>query len=408
MWFEFAVIAIVFEILFELYLDYRQLRHLRSVKEPVDIFKADITQEEFKKSVDYQVACTTFSMWSTVLGMGIVSPFIVKLLWDITRYGNEIIHSIIFTCFTTLIESIVSIPFSYYKKFVIDEKFGFNNSTIKLFVTDNIKSFFLNSIISSILYSALVWLYHWAGPKFIPTAFAFFFGFMVLLQVLYPIIIMPLFTKLSPLPDGDVKTTINKLAEETKFNLKEIYQTDDSKRSSKQNAFMMGLFTHKVALADTLLEKCSPEEIKAVVGHEIGHSKHNHIWKLIFINMAGFAITCASLQLIMKHQIVFNDFGFFDEMPIVIGLTLTTFIATPISQLLQLPLNMLIRHFEYQADEFAASRGLKLEEALLKISQENKSAVEPEYIYSAFNDSHPTLFQRVTAIREIQRKSKHD
>ncbi|KAK8887796.1 zinc metalloprotease [Tritrichomonas musculus] len=406
MFVEIAVGCTVFEILFELYLEFRQLNHLKKTTKPVDIFKDTIKEEDFKKSVDYQIDVTKFGILTKIVSTSILTPFIIKYLWDITAYGNEIIHSCLFTTFSSLIDVIISIPFSYYRKFVIEEKYGFNNSTIKLWISDIIKSFLVETIMSSILYSILIFLYNWAGPKFIPIAFVFFFGFVVILQILYPIVIMPLFTKLSEIPEGEIKNSINDLAKETNFNIKEIYQTDDSKRSSKQNAFMMGLFTHKVALADTLIKKCDADEIKAVVGHEIGHSKHRHIWKLIFINQAAFTLTCFLLNVTLKSTRPFVDFGFTDEKPFIIGLIISTLISSPINALLSLPLNMLIRHFEYQADEYAASRGLKLEEALLKISTENKSEVEPEPLYSAFSDSHPTLYQRVIAIREVQKKLK--
>lgn len=406
MFVEIAVGCTVFEILFELYLEFRQLNHLKKTTKPVDIFQDTIKEEDFKKSVDYQIDVTKFGILTKIVSTSILTPFIIKYLWDFTAYGNEIIHSCLFTTFSSLIDVVISIPFSYYRKFVIEEKYGFNNSTIKLWISDIIKSFLVETIMSSILYSILIFLYNWAGPKFIPIAFVFFFGFVVILQILYPIVIMPLFTKLSEIPEGEIKNSINDLAKETNFNIKEIYQTDDSKRSSKQNAFMMGLFTHKVALADTLIKKCDADEIKAVVGHEIGHSKHHHIWKLIFINQAAFTLTCFLLNVTLKSTRPFVDFGFTDEKPFIIGLIISTLISSPINALLSLPLNMLIRHFEYQADEYAASRGLKLEEALLKISTENKSEVEPEPLYSAFSDSHPTLYQRVIAIREVQKKLK--
>lgn len=406
MYVEISFICCVFDIIFELFLDFRQLRHLQKQKKPVDIFQDSIKEDDFQKSVAYQVELTKFSIFTTLASFSLLSLFLFKFLWTLTQYGNEIIHSCIFMVFNAFLSTILSIPFSYYRKFVIDEKYGFNNSTIKLFVSDIVKGFLVENILESILYSVLIFLYRWAGNKFIYLALLFIFGFIVLLQVLYPIFIMPLFTKLTPLPDGEVKTAIEGLAKETNFNIKEIYQTDDSKRSSKQNAFMMGLFTHKVGLADTLLEKCTPEEIKAVVGHEIGHSKHLHIWKMIFIAIANFALTCVILDYTLKSDKPFIDFGFTDEKPFIIGMVISMFMSTPLNHLLTLPLNMLSRHFEYQADAYAATRGLKIEEALLKISTENKSEVEPEPLYSAFCDSHPTLYQRVVAIRAIQKKDK--
>ena len=405
MWFEIAFLCIISDIIFELYLNYRQLKHLKRTKEPVEIFRKEISKEEFQKSLDYQIALTKFDIASIILSFSFLSPFLVHKFWFFVDYENEILHSIVFLVLQNVFDTIISIPFKYYKKFVINEKFGFNNSTIKLFVTDLIKEFIIGNLFYVVLFCPLIWMYKWGGSKFIMYAFFFFIAFIIIIQVLYPILILPLFTKLSPLQDAEVKQGVNDLAHETNFNLKEIYQTDDSKRSSKQNAFMFGLFTHKIALADTLLEKCNVDEIKAVVGHEIGHSKHNHTWKLIILNQLSFTITVFALDMIMKFHKIFNEFGFYTEFPFIIGISISSFFSTPIEKMLTLPINMIIRYFEYQADEFSASLGLKLEEALLKISQENKSAVDPEPIYSAFNDSHPTLYQRIVAIRKIQKRS---
>ena len=202
MFVEIALGCIIFEILFELYLEIRQLNHLKKTTKPVDIFQNSIKEEDFKKSIAYQIDVTKFSIFKKIFATSLLTPFIIKFLWNITNYGNEIIHSCLFTIFSSLIDVVLGIPFSYYRKFVIEEKYGFNNSTIKLWITDTIKSFLVEVIMSSILYSILIFLYNWAGPKFIPIAFVFFFIFVVILQVLYPIIIMPLFTKLSPLDNS--------------------------------------------------------------------------------------------------------------------------------------------------------------------------------------------------------------
>ena len=215
---------------------------------------------------------------------------------------------------------------------------------------------------------------------------------------------MPLFTKLSPIEDGEIKDSIMKFAKETKFNIKEIYKTDDSKRSSKQNAFTFGIFTHKVALADTLIEKCTTDDIVAVLGHEIGHSKHHHIFKGVILNQINLGFILFSITKIMKSDSVFADFGFTDSKPLAIGMMLLSFLSIPITKVLNLPLNLLIRSFEYQADEFAARHGLKIDTALLKISNENKSAIESDPLYSALNESHPTLAQRIQRIHQIQSK----
>lgn len=217
---------------------------------------------------------------------------------------------------------------------------------------------------------------------------------------------MPLFIELKPLEEGDVKREIETLAQSCNFNLTAVYKADLSKRSSKQQAFVFGLFSHTVGLGDTLLEKLSPGDIVAVIGHEIGHSVHHHVWKGLGLNQIVFFLLLLSLDGIMKSDAVFGDFGFVEEKPFLIGLLLLVYLVRPIGNILELPMNLMHRWMEYEADAFAVKKGLDLKEALLKASTENKIVMDSDPLWAAFHESHPNVYERVEAIRKIEAKNK--
>ncbi|KAH0791748.1 CAAX prenyl protease 1 isoform X2 [Histomonas meleagridis] len=217
---------------------------------------------------------------------------------------------------------------------------------------------------------------------------------------------MPLFTKLTPLEDGPIKEAVTKVAADSSFNLSEIYQADDSKRSTKQNAFMFGMFKHKVAIADTVLTNGTPDDVAAIIGHEIGHSKHRHILKLLFISQISNLLTLLSFVKVMQSDSIFQSFGFVDEKPFIIGIQLVSFFVVPVYELSNMGLNLISCMFEYQADEYSAKMGLKIDDALLKLCQENKAIVDTDPIYLAFNANHPTLAQRIDRIRKVQKKKE--
>ena len=408
MWFEAALLFSLLEILLEGYLLWRQLRHVKSVNSPPDIFK-DADAKAFASSKSYEIEVTKFAIFMLVYGIppGILSLFGMHYGWNKTGwFESEMIHMWIFLFIGSAFEIIYFLPASYYRKFVIDEKYGFNKSTIKLWVTDKLKDFAVEMVIDSVLMTGIMAVYRYLGDMFIVVSLIFLFVLTVVLHTIYPTVILPLFTKLTPLEDGDVKTAVMTLAKETDFNMAEVYVSDDSKRTAKQNAMMFGLFTHKVAIADTLLETASVDDICAVVAHEIGHSKHHHIVKMMFLQQLLFGCGLWAIDKIMKSQAIFASFGFTSEYPFIIGVAIVSKLALPLVKCLMLPFNMLLRRMEYQADAFAAKRNLKIDEALVKLYADNKAMIDPEPLYSAFNDSHPTLYQRVTAIRSIQSKTK--
>jgi STE24 endopeptidase len=407
MWVALAFVFVLCEAALELYLNRRQYRFVNGTSAPPDIFSKLISEEDFLKSKKYSLACTVFSFWCLILNLApeLIVMLSLRKLWAITNYfSNEILHSVCFDCLTAIIDFFVSLPCSYYKTFVIEENFGNNRSTKRLFFTDQLKALLVEVILKAVITVGLILVHRIAGAAFAIIGVAFLFILILSLQVLYPILIMPLFTTLTPLPDGDLRQSVLKLGDEAKVKIAEVYSADDSKRSSKQNAFMFGLFTRKVAVADTVMAKASVEDITAVIAHEFGHSKHNHIWKLFGIQQVSSAFVLVCLDGILKSDSIFRAFGFVSERPLIIGMALLEYLTYPVNKILQLPLNYLMRRMEFQADEFATKRGCQLDTALINLSNENMSVMEPDPWYSTFNDGHPTLFQRVVAIRKIRGK----
>lgn len=396
-------IALIFiETQFEVYLHHRQRQKVIASTEAPEVFREFYTADEFSAAREYEMDKSFFKMIS-IFYSGIIWIVLIPLiprLWKIIKIQGEYKKSVIFAIlFASLILS-SKIPFKYYNTFVLEEKHGFNKSTIQLFVMDNVKIFAILVVYLIILVPLFTKIYKVAGKYFVPIGCTVYIIIVVITQLIFPTFILPLFTKLTPLQEGPIFDAVMKLSNETQFPVTEMYSADDSKRSSHQNAMVFGLFTKKIAIADTLLNVSTPDTIAAVVGHEIGHSKHHHIIKIMGIEVAQALIVFGLLYIVMNTDKVFKDLGF-DEKPFIVGLILFYYLYSPVDSLMQLPVNTCIRYFEFQADHYSASRGLPLDIALLKLAHDNKMAIEPDSLYFSFYHSHPTIPQRVKRIREI-------
>jgi STE24 endopeptidase len=409
MWVYLALLSLLFELIVELYLEYRQLKNLERATGPDPLLQKEITDEDFAKSKAYDIAVSRFHFISGIYAslISVASLFLLSMFWRWTAFARrEVFRTIVVTFITTIFDAVLALPTSWYRVFVIETEYGFNNTTKGLWVRDHVLQCLVSFGIGSVLLSGLSLIYNLAGKHFALIGIVFLFIIQISLNVLFPILILPLFTKLTPLDDGELRTAVIGLSEKCQFPVKQIYMSDDSKRSSKQNAFVFGLFTRSIGLADTLLEKCSVADIIAIIGHEIGHSKHHHMWKMLIIGQISLGFALVSLDRIMHSPAIFESFGFVGEQPLVIGMSLLTWLAIPIMKIMQVPLNLIQQWFEFQADAFSASQGLKIDEALVKLSIDNKAVIDPDPIYTAFSDSHPTLSQRVRRAREVLAKVK--
>lgn len=406
MFYKTYIVSSFANFVLDTYLSFRENKSIKSATSPPEIYKKDFTEDEFLSSKSYSTEKSDFGMIRDFI-MFIIS-FIDFLYfakqWYFCQFTSyEIINSIIYVIISHFIKVLVDMPFKYYSKFVIDQKYGFNNMTIKLWISDTIKAFLIEVGLISLVISVVIPIYRYTGRMFIIYCQLFTILFIIIASILYPIIILPLFNKLTPIEDGELKNKILKLAEESNFNSKQIFIQDDSKRTNHSNAMVFGLINKKIALADTLLKQATDDEICAIIGHEIGHSKHWHLFKMLIQSQVSTFIMLNLFYYIMDSDMAFKDFGFHDKH-VLVGFTLTSLLLTPFNLILSLPLNLWMQSMELQADSFPAKKGLPIDTALIKLSKENKVAIESDWLYSAFNSSHPSTVLRVEKIREIQRK----
>lgn len=329
-------------------------------------------------------------------------PFIEKLSVDISNQYE--LQAVIFIGLYFVIQFIIDIFTSYYKTFVIEEKFGFNKATKKTFVKDKIKNLLLTIILGGGLIYGLASLYSKLSSMFFLYAFLALVIILLLVNILYVKIFISMFNKLTPLEDSSLKTKIEEFAKSVGYEIKKISVMDASKRSSKLNAFFSGFGKFKqIVLYDTLIEKCSEEEIVAVLAHEIGHNKHKHIWSGFLQMSIEIAIYLAVLELFLKIKEFSTAFNF-QDINFGFALIMFTVLLTPISLIIGIFTSYISRKHEYQADNFAAVNynADSMESALKVLARENFSNLTPHPLYVKMYYSHPPTADRIKAIRKVK------
>ncbi|SHN29369.1 STE24 endopeptidase [Cyclobacterium lianum] len=295
---------------------------------------------------------------------------------------------------------VLSIPFDYYHTFKIEEDFGFNKTTVKTFFTDKIKGYLLSIAIGGTLLAILVWLIMEIGQDFWWIFWLIAALFMLFVNMFYAGLVLPLFNKLTPLEDGELKNTIMDYARSVEFPLENVFVMDGSKRSSKANAFFSGLGKRKkVVLFDTLLEQHTTEELVAVLAHEIGHYKKGHIRTGMITGILQTGIILYILSLfIFSEQISYALGG--NQMAIHLNIIGFTMLFSPISTILGIFMNCLSRKNEFEADAFAKKTysGQPLAEALKTLSVKSLSNINPHPLYVFVNYSHPPLLSRLARL----------
>lgn len=406
------MITLLIGFILDLISDYLNLKKLG---EPLpDEFKDVYSPERYLKSQEYTKVRTKFGFITSTLSLIAMLFFwfsggfnYLDLL--ISQYSdNLIIRGLLYIGVLAFAGSILSLPFSIYSTFVIEEKFGFNKTTPKTFILDLIKSFLLSlalgaPILALILYiidtaGEYAWLYGWGAVTL----------FSLIVQYIAPTYIMPIFNKFKPLEDGDLRNAILQYAEKVKFPLKNVFIMDGSRRSTKANAFFTGFGKNKrIALFDTLLEKHSIEEIITIIAHEVGHFKKKHILIGSVIGFIHTGILFFLLSLFLGQKELYDAF-FMQNQPIYAGLIFFGMLYSPIESLLSIALNLLSRKNEYEADEFAV-KTTRDKESMIKtlknLSETNLSNLTPHPFYVFLNYSHPTALQRIERIRKISLNS---
>ena len=383
--------------------------NLKYVKKQLPDEVADIyDKEKYTKSQNYKKENTRFSLitstFYTLLTIALIltGGFAKIDALAQSMSNNPVIVSLIFFGILLTGYTLLNIPFSLYDTFVIEEKYGFNKTTIKTFVGDLIKGYLLGIIIGGILLGAIAWFYYKTGQNFWLYAWALTSFFMIFFSMFYSNLIVPLFNKQTPLPDGELKQAIQDFAQKVGFKIKDIYQIDSSKRSTKLNAYFTGLGSKKrIVLYDTLIEKLTTEEIVAVLAHEIGHYKHKHTLKGIIKSVAITGFEFYLFSLLVDSPQLAQALGV-QQPNFHIGLLAFAMLYSPVETLLGLIGNIFSRKHEYQADKFAAENysGEALINALKKLTSENLSNLTPHPAYVFVYYSHPPLIERIKVIRE--------
>jgi STE24 endopeptidase len=359
--------------------------------------------EEYERQQAYQQTNSRFSLISGGFSFSVV---LVVLLFGLFGWLDNMLREytvhflllpLLFLGILFIAGQVIDLPFDWYVVFRIEERFGFNKLTHKLFISDFIKQILLSVIVGGILLSAVLYIYHYTGKWFWLWAWLVVSGFSLLMTFFYSEWIVPLFNKQTPLEEGKLRTAIESFAQKAGFGLKNIYVMDGSKRSTKANAYFTGIGRKKrVVLFDTLIKELEAEEIVAVLAHEIGHYKNKHVYQSMFISVLTMGIAFYILSLFLNNLQLAEALGG-KISSFHLGLIGFTLLATPISQILGLAMNHLSRKNEYEADRFAVQFGLgdALISGLKKISVKALCNLNPHPLVVFWYYSHPTLLQRI-------------
>jgi STE24 endopeptidase len=374
----------------------------------------DIYEEDaYRRSQEYLKANTIFSLVDSSVDIMLLLVFwfaggFNRLDLFIRGWGfDPVISGVLFTGALLLLQGVISLPFSIYRTFVLEERFGFNKTTPQTFAADLVKSLLLAVVIGGPLTALVFWFFQYTGPKAWLLAWAGMVTFSLLLQYVAPTWIMPMFNKFVPLEDGELRQAIMKYAADVRFPLSGIYVMDGSKRSAKANAFFTGFGKNKrIALFDTLIRNHSTEELVAVLAHEIGHFKKKHILMSMGLSMMNLGLVLYLLSLFMNNRMLFDAF-YMQQTSVYASMIFFMLLYSPIEFILSILMQMLSRRNEFEADRFAVttySQGKMLSTALKKLSRQNLSNLTPHPFNVFLNYSHPPVLQRVRRIEEETRQ----
>lgn len=365
-------------------------------------FNGMIDEKELKKISRYTADNIRFKLVqysvSKVIFLYIILSGILPWLAASLVQVNFFIAGLVFFAVIGLVEVSMGLPFDYYHSFVLEERYGFNTKTLKIWLSDLIKSMLVVIIIGTFLLCTLLLMVKYAGHNWWIWTWAIFLCFQLLMTVLYPTIIAPLFNKFTPLEDSELKDSIKRLTEEEGLNVGGIYQMDATRRTRHTNAYFSGLGRAKrIVLFDSLIQSHSQDEILAILAHEVGHLKKNHIKKqLIIIAFVSLLLFFMASKL-LTWNVIYESFGF-SNMPCYVGLFLVGILWEPVNFFIS-PIGMAIsRRFEREADFYSlgiVKTAKPLTTALKKMAKENLSNLRPHPIYVCFNYSHPPLLQRI-------------
>jgi STE24 endopeptidase len=413
----FAIIALVLILartIAELWLSRLNQRHVRAhANEVPPGFREVVDEPAYRRSVDYTLAKSRFGNVVTVFDTALLIAILFSgvLPWVFGKFtaafGTSVwaVAGLLFGTGVAL--TIISLPFAWYGQFKLEDRFGFNTTTIKTWVLDRLKGLLLAALLGFPLLALVLKLIEWTGQSWWIWAAVLVIAFQLLLMLIAPAVIMPLFNKFTPLPQGSLRERLFALARRTDFPTRSIEVMDGSKRSRHSNAFFTGFGRfRKIVPFDTLVAQLAEAELESVLAHEIGHYKKRHVLKSFGVSIAGLFIGFAAIAWLARQQWFYQTFGFqhhasFAAVNVVPAMLLFALLAGTISFWFSPFIHMWSRRFEYEADAFAhATMGeaQPIIQALRKLTEKNLSNLTPHPLYSGFYYSHPTLLERERAL----------
>ena len=409
--------ALLLGLLVRFYLTTRQIRHVAQNRNAVPVaFAATISLESHQKAADYTITKARFGLlemafgaalllgWTLLGGIDALNQAINAT--SLASYGSLVPQLVLLAAFA-IISGVLDLPFTLYSTFKIEERFGFNKMTFKLWLTDMVKGVLVGVVIGLPIVALILWLMSSAGSLWWLWAWSAWMGFNLLILVLYPTVIAPLFNKFKPLDDETLKARVTALMQRCGFAAKGLFVMDGSKRSAHANAYFTGFGAAKrVVFYDTLLKQLSPAEVDAVLAHELGHFKHKHIIKRI-VGMFAMSLVGFALLGWLSSQVWFytglgitpNLNGGNDALALLLFMLVVPLFSFFISPIFA----QFSRKHEFEADAYAVTQtdGKDLQSALLKLYQDNASTLTPDPVFVKFYYSHPPALERLARMNSV-------
>ncbi len=361
-----------------------------------------------RDSIPYLVAQTHFGWVHSGVELGGSVLFLLfggfGLIDEWARgFGRgDILTGLLFAGVIALLGFFLGLPFSLWHTFRLEERFGFNRTTVRTWILDRVKGLLLGTILGGGIFAALIWFFQEAGGNAWWIAWLFLVTVQLILMVIAPVWLLPLFNKFTPLPEGELRQAIEAYAKKEGFQLGGIFTMDGSKRSSKANAFFTGFGrTRRIALFDTLLEKTTKEEVVAVLAHEVGHSKCSHVPKMFAISSLSSLLLFKGADFLLSFDGMYRAFQV-DQASIYSGLVILGVLFGPIQEVMGVAMSALSRKHEFEADAFArktTGSGVALSSALKKLAVENLANLNPHPLKVFLEYSHPPVTERLRALR---------
>ena len=405
--FFIIVVFLCLDFVLERVLESLNSKHMSPVLP--DSLKGIYEEKEYSRFQSYKRENGRLDSWSSGGGFVVMIVFLVAggfgwyNSWVVSLTDSVVWQTILFVVGLSVVSSVLDIPFDYYATFRIEEKYGFNKTTRRVYWLDTVKELFLSLVLGGVLLALVVWFYTWAGTYFWLYAWGAVTLFSVFMAMFYSQLIVPLFNKQTPLQEGSLRNKIQAFAGKVGFKLDNIYVIDGSKRSTKANAYFTGLGPKKrVVLYDTLIDELTEEEIVAVLAHEVGHYKKRHTLRSMVVSVIQMGVLFWLFSLCVNNVALSEALGG-DRVYFQLGLIAFAILYSPVNLILGIGMNVWSRSNEYEADAFAARyyEGDYLVSGLKKISVKSLSNLTPHPLYEYVYYSHPSLLKRIDAIKRI-------